>query len=89
MIISSPKSFKEVPAPRRDGVNAGRPRSELLKALENLKVNQFIEVKLKPGQPPSIDTVRASLPRWQRVLGRVFNHRTSDDGNAIEIYRTK
>jgi|688.fasta_scaffold926262_2 hypothetical protein len=89
MHISAPKPFNKIPDPRRDFTRPGRPRSEVFKALEALKVRQFIEIHVVPGKAPSLATLRASLPRWQRRLGREFNYRTDDNGKVFQIYRTK
>jgi hypothetical protein len=89
MHISAPKPFSKIPDPRRDFARPGRPRSEVFKALEALKVRQFIEIHVVPGKAPSLSTLRASLPRWQRVLDREFSYRTDDNGKVFQIYRTK
>jgi len=89
MVISPPKSFGKLPNPRRDFKRTGRPRSQLFKALQTLKVKQFIEVSLVTGQKPSLATLRASLPRWQKQLGYEFSYRTNDNGTVFQIFRVR
>lgn len=91
MQISSPKTFCEVPAPRYNNPNRpGRPTSVLFNAVEKLLVGQCIEVKISPGTPPSLPTIRTSVPRWSRKLQRRYTLRLSSESrDTILIYRTK
>jgi TPR repeat protein len=89
MKISSPKTFLKVPPPLGGLPVKGRPKSPLLLALEDLEVGQFVEVHLVPGQKPSLQTIRSSLPRWGRHLGKTFSIRKQSDENQVYIYHVQ
>lgn len=90
MQISSPKTFREVPAPHYNSNRTGRPTSVLFNAVEELRVGQCIEVKISPNTPPSLPTIRTSIPRWGRKLQRRYTLRMSSESrDTILIYRTK